>query len=681
MLARAATALIFIACTGLACAGDDQPIPIAPAFSATELSELPTNGWPTNGGDLFNRRFSPLTEINHDNVSALQPVWRTHLNGSGIGPQFSGEAQPIVYGNVMYVVTGADDVFALSVESGDILWTYEANLDPAIDTICCGWTSRGVGLGDGKVFVGQLDGKLVALDQRSGEVVWSVQSERWQDGLTITSAPLFYDGLVITGFAGAEYGVRGRVKAHDSADGSIEWTFYTIPAPGEPGSESWPDTNDAWKNGGATVWQTPAVDVELGLLYFATGNPGPDFNGSVRSGDNLYSSSIVAIEAKTGKYRWHFQQVHHDLWDLDSANPVVLFDINLDGVNRKAIVEVSKSGWAYILDRTDGRPLIGIDEQAVMQEPRQATSATQPVPVGDPVVPQQIDIAPEGFSLINEGRQYTPYWKEKVVTKLAGPNWPPSAYDPAKQLLFVCATDRVYFYSTDGEEYEVTAPGEEYYGGTFGGSSMPVTGVLTAMDMSTNRIAWSQRWPDRCYSGIVATAGDLLFVGRSDGRFTALDSNTGAKLWEFQTDAGVNAPASVFQYNGRQYVVVMSAGNLFAGSQRGDSIWLFALGESTSQTNTKQAEDAVDHQAGDDASTLAAGKDVYARACAFCHGSNGDGAHNGVALSQSGFRDSVAIRKIVSDGRNQMPAFADILESQEIEVVAKYVLTLQSELK
>lgn len=667
-----------IICACISRADNDDRVIKAPAFTAAELERLPTEGWITNGGDIWNRRFSPLTQINQDSIKSLQPVWRTHLNGSGIGPQYSGEAQPIVFEGVIFVVTGANDVFALTVDSGAILWTYEAQLDPAINTICCGWTSRGVGLGDGMVFVGQLDGKLVALDQSSGAVVWSVQSERWQDGLTITSAPLYYDGLVITGFAGAEYGVRGRINAHNASDGSLAWTFFTIPAPGEPGGGSWPDDIESWKNGGATVWQTPAVDSELGLLYFATGNPGPDFNGSVRPGDNLYTSSIVAVEAATGKYRWHFQQVHHDLWDLDSANPVVLFDIELAGSSRKAIVEVNKNGWAYILDRIDGQPLLGIEELPVMQELRQATSATQPVPAGEPVVPQNLDVAPEGFVLLNHGRQYTPFWTEKVANRLAGPNWPPSAYDPDKKLLFVCSSDRVYFYSADGEEFQPPPLGEEYYGGVFGGTSMPVTGLLTAMDMRTNRVSWSQRWPDRCYSGIVATAGNILFVGRNDGRLTALDSNTGKKLWEHQTDAGVNAPASVFQHNGKQYVAIMSAGNLFAGSQRGDSIWLFALDGPASLQLESNPEETAGVKPAWDASALIEGKAVYARACAFCHGTKGEGAHGGVALSTSGLQDPATIEKIIRDGKNQMPKFAAVLEDHEIVIVAKYVVALAS---
>src|SRR5690606_3841017 len=243
----------------------------APPFTAEALVALPETSWITNGGDLYNRRHSPLTDLDRGNVGRLKGVWRVRLDGSGVGPQYSGEAQPLFYRGVLYVVTGAHDAFAIDVDSGEILWRYVAELDPGLGgVICCGWTSRGVGLGDGKVYVGRLDGKLVALDQRTGDVVWSVQAERPDEGFSITSAPLYYEGLVITGFAGAEYGVRGRVKAYDANDGSLVWTFYTVPAPGEPGHETWPADSDAWQRGGGTVWQTPAVDPELGMPYFAT---------------------------------------------------------------------------------------------------------------------------------------------------------------------------------------------------------------------------------------------------------------------------------------------------------------------------------------------------------------------------------------------------------------------------
>jgi quinohemoprotein ethanol dehydrogenase len=558
----------------------EQRVPVAaPAFAGRDLAALPTTGWLTNGGDSFNRRYSPLTQINRDNVARLKSVWRTHLNGSGLGVRYSGEAQPIVHEGIAYIVTGADDVFALHIESGQILWTYTAKLDPSIDVVCCGWTSRGVGLGDGRIYVGQLDGKLVALDQRSGAVEWSVQAEPWQEGFSITSAPLYYDGLVVTGFAGAEFGIRGRVKAYDAATGKLAWTFYTIPGPGEVGHDTWPRDNDVWQHGGASVWQTPALDPDLGLLYFSTGNPGPDFNGAVRAGDNLFSASIVAVEAKTGRYRWHFQQVHHDIWDYDAPSPVVLFDLEIGGQMRKGLAQPSKTGWVYILDRVTGRPLIGIEERPVPQEPRQATARTQPYPVGDAFVPQSVPIPPEGFRPVNEGRIFTPFWTDPVVAKpgqSGGANWPPSAYDPRTGYLYVCATDRAGVFK-GGTDFEIPPDGDRYIGGAFGNITYGVTGIFAALDMRTNKIVWRQQWPQRCYSGSVATAGGLVFVGRNDGRLTALDSRDGTLLWEFETDAGVNAPASVFEHRGRQYVLVYSAGNAFAATTRGDSVWLFAL--------------------------------------------------------------------------------------------------------
>ena len=285
----------------------------------------------------------------------------------GAAGKYSAEGQPLQYKGVIYVPTGADDVFAIDADTGEIKWEYKANLDQKISTVCCGWDNRGVALGDGKVYVGQINGKLVALDQDDGTVVWSTQVARWQDGYTITHAPLYYDGRVITGVSGGEYGIRGRVTAFDAKTGKEAWRFYTIPGPGETGHESWPSDNDAWKSGGASVWQTPAVDPQLGLLYFSTGNAAPDLDGSERAGDNLFASSIVAIDAQTGKYRWHFQQVHHDIWDYDSPSPVVLFDVAVNGQMRHAIAETGKTGWTYFLDRETGKPLYGIEERAVPQ--------------------------------------------------------------------------------------------------------------------------------------------------------------------------------------------------------------------------------------------------------------------------------------------------------------------------
>jgi len=588
-LASGTTAWIAIAATAHAQTASTQAATRSagvPAFTAAELTAAPSSGWITNGGNVYNQRYSPLALINRDNVKSLKPAWRVSLNGSGSASKYSGQGQPLVYRGVIYIVTGADDVFAVDVDSGKLLWTYQAKLDDTIDTVCCGWESRGLGLGDGKVYVGQLDGKLVALDQRTGKIAWSTQAERWQDGFPITSAPLYYDGLVITGFAGGDRATRGRLKAFDAKNGALRWTFYTIPGPGELGHDTWPKDNDAWKYGGASIWQTPAVDPELGLLYFSTSNPGPDLNGSVRAGDNLFSASIVALDAHTGKYRWHFQEVHHDLWDYDAPNPVVLFDTVIGGRPRKGLAQVGKTGFTYLLDRTNGKPLIGIEEQPVPQEPRQKTAATQPHPVGDPIVPHEIDIVPEGFELVNRGRIFTPFWDKPVIVKpqaTGGANWPPSSYDPETHLLYVCAHDGISAFSSSGEiDFMDPTPGTRYAEGTFGRAGVRVRGIFAAVDVTTNKLAWRQQWQEMCYSGSIVTGGGLVFVGRNDSRFTALDKSTGALLWDFETDAAVNATASTFEHAGKQYVVVLAAGSFFPGTKHGDSLWLFALGGSSS---------------------------------------------------------------------------------------------------
>jgi quinohemoprotein ethanol dehydrogenase len=656
-------------------------IPRAPAFSSETLSALPTTGWLTHGGNLANQRYSPLTEINSQNVGDLKAVWRTHLDASGSGPRHSGEAQPIVHEGIIYIPTGANDVFALSVETGEILWKYQARLDEAIDTVCCGWSSRGVALGDGKIFVGQLDGKIVALDQQSGDTVWSIQAERWQDGYTITSAPLYYDGMVISGFSGAERATRGRVKAYDANDGTLLWTFYTVPAPGDFGNGTWPQDNEAWRYGGGAVWQTPAVDPDLGLIYFSTANANPDLDGSFRAGDNLFTSSVVALDVETGEYRWHFQTVHHDIWDYDMSTPVVLFDLEINGQPRQGLGAASKTGWVYILDRTNGEPLIGIEERPVPQEPRQATAATQPYPLGDAFVPQSVDIAPEGFTLTNGGRIFTPFWREPVVFRpgaLGGANWPPSSYDPGAQTYYVCANDRIQSLSYSSDVNNVNPePGEQRVGGALGGSvPLETTGIFAALDVTTNRLVWQQRWSDYCYSGSAVTASGLLFVGRGDGRFTALDASDGSLLWDFQTGAGVNAPPSVFEYSGTQYVVVYSAGNLFARSPKGDSVWLFSLEGTLDPAEPPRLAGASVVGAGDlqpsrppDASL---GRLVYSQACTFCHGTTGTGGHDGPSLS--GLSSGSVVRSTVRDGRNGMPAFSSLLSIEEIEDVTAYVM-------
>lgn len=661
--------------------GSAARIPTAPAFTAEDLVAWPSRDWVANGGNLFNQRYSPLTEIDRDNVAGLTGVWRTHLRGSGLEPKYSGEATPIVYDGVIYVSTGANDVFALAVDSGEIIWQYAADLDPDISTVCCGWASRGVALGDGRIYVGQLDGKLVALDQRTGEVAWATQAERWQDGFTITSAPAYFDGMVITGFAGADLGTRGRVKAYDAADGSLVWTFYTIPGPGEVGHDTWPADSDVWRYGGAAVWQTPAIDPALGLVYFATANPGPDYTGSARAGDNLFSSSIVAVDVHTGEYRWHFQQVHHDLWDYDASNPVLLFDAEIAGRLRHGIVEVGKTGFAYILDRETGEPLIGIEERAVPQEPRQATAATQPYPLGEPVVPQHVEIPLLGVDLVNEGRIFTPFFgPEPVVARpgiWGGASWPPNSYDPVRQLLYVCASDFAGTFSGGDRDMGSPVRGESWTGGRIGTAPMPRLGQFVAMDVTTNTAAWRVQWPDQCYSGSVATAGGLVFTGRNDGRLIALDSDNGRLLWEFQTGAGMNSPASIFEHRGRQYLAVLSGGNALIGSPRGDSVWLFGLDgtlEATRPGDTPLVPTlSLTDTSAAGRSDLAAGAELFRQTCLPCHGADGQGGHGGGtplnALTEPGI-----VSAIVRDGRNDMPPFGAALTAEQIRDVSAYVV-------
>jgi quinohemoprotein ethanol dehydrogenase len=652
----------------------------APAFSADELVAWPTRDWPTVGGNIFNQRYSALTQIDRDNVAQLKGVWRTHLNGSGLEPKYSGEATPVVHDGVIYIATGADDVFALGVETGEILWEYAADLDPAISTVCCGWTNRGVALGEGKVFIGQLDGRLVALDQMTGEPDWVIQAERWEEGFTITSAPVYYDRMVIVGFAGADRGTRGRIKAYDADDGSLIWTFYTVPGPGEFGHDTWPAGSDVWQYGGASLWQTPAIDPELGLIYFATANPGPDYSGAIRAGDNLFSSSIVALDVVTGEYRWHFQEVHHDIWDYDASNPVLLFDVEIDGRLRRGIVEVGKTGFAYILDRVTGEPLIGIVERPVPQEPRQATAATQPYPLGEPVVPQHVDVTPLGFELVNEGRIFTPFYgPEPVIARPSiwgGASWPPNSYDPIRETLFVCASDFAGTFSGGHLELEPPTHSESWTGGRSGNPRLPRMGQFVAMDVKTNTAAWRVQWPDQCYSGSVATAGGLVFTGRNDGRLMALDSDNGRLLWEFQTGAGLNTPASVFEHDGEQYVAVLSAGNALIGSPRGDSLWLFGLKGTLAEaapgdTPLIPALTMETSELGEP--DLVSGAALYRQTCVPCHGDDGQGGHGGGApLTEVGALATVSA--IVRDGQNSMPPFAAALSAQQILDVSAHVI-------
>jgi alcohol dehydrogenase (cytochrome c) len=671
------SAVILGAAAALAVA--DGAIKPSPAFTAIQLRALPTTGWLTNGGNLFNQRYSPLKQLDRQSVKELKAVWRASLRGSGFGSQTSGQAQILAYEGVLYVITGEDDAFAISVDTGEVLWEYRAHLDPKNVIACCGWAARGVGLGGGRIYVAQLDNQVIALDQKTGKVIWRIQSQTLADGgYSITMAPLYYDGMVIIGHSGGERGIRGVLKALDARTGKERWRWYTIPAPGEPGSATWPKDSDIWKIGGGAIWSTPAVDPELGLIYFPVANPAPDLNGHVREGDNLYTSSIVALEVKTGKYRWHFQHTHHDIWDYGGANPLILFDVNINGQPRKGLSHAPKSGYVYILDRVTGKPLVGIEERPVPQNASQKTAPTQPIPIGDDVVPHVIDAALEDMPLVNEGRTFTPFDETPVVYKqLAGINWPPMSYDVDEHVLYVCANDSIGIVNRTGEQFTPPPIGQSFLGGAFGRGNMARRGIIAALDVTTQKLAWRRQWPDPCNSGFVSTAGGLLFGGRADGRVMAFDKRDGSPLWEWQLDAAIGAPVTTFEHRGEQVVAVYAAGYFFGGPKRGDGVWLLSRKGTLppAQPFAADATPSATAAAPATGGNVQSGRVLFERLCTPCHGESGKGGHaEGAALPDNIAADTVMTT--VTTGRKEMPSFAQTLSEQERKDVAAYVAGL-----
>ncbi|MFF2754863.1 PQQ-binding-like beta-propeller repeat protein [Psychrobacillus sp. NPDC058041] len=649
-----------------------------------------SNEWAIHGGDYYNRRYSMLNQITTQNIGDLKPTWVSSL-GSGSEGKYSGEATPIVVDGVMFITTGANDIFALDAKTGEKIWAYTPDIPQEMDTVCCGWTTRGVAVGDGKVYAGLLDARLIALDQKTGELVWETKVAEWEEGYTVTSAPLYYNGKVYTGVSGGEYGIRGRVMAYDSDLGHEVWRFYTIPGPADTDGDTWPSDNNAWLTGGGPVWNTPAVDPELGYIYFATGNTAPDLDGSNREGDNLYANSIVALNAENGKYVWHFQEVHHDIWDMDPTNPVILYDIEMNGEMRKGLGQAGKTGWVYFLDRTDGTPLVGIEEKPVTQEERQKTAATQPFPIGDSFVPQTIteedvknDLGPEFLGEI--GSIFTPFWDVPITLKpgpFGGANWPPSAYNPDTEYYYVLGNDHyMSFERNDLSEY---SEGDAYLGSIFGPVlNAPTRGTVTAIDVKTNKIAWQKNWDTLAYSGVLTTAGNLLFVGHNDGRLIAFDAKNGDELWEYKMDAGANAPSITYEIDGEQYIAIYAAGNALAGSIHGDKVYTFKLGGSLPEGQVIDASAKKD-PATSEVTTVSANPDkgiaVYDANCLACHGNQGANGHNGPNLQDSKIAENKeAIIERITNGKSAMPSFKDTLTEEEMEAVADYVLTIISPL-
>jgi alcohol dehydrogenase (cytochrome c) len=554
---------------------------LVPAATSAQVGGLdyrgfPSKDWPVVGGDWSNSRYSTLSQINSTNVKSVAGAWMARLEGSGFNARYNQQASPIVKDGIMYVPTGQQDIFALNAKTGELVWKFESDVDP---TSAGGWNNRGVALGDNKVFAVQKDSRLIALDQKTGKMVW--QSPLGNDvpagaSKYVTNPPLYYDGLVYTGLSGGDGGLRGRFYALDAKTGNEVWRFWTVPGPGEFGHDTW--EGDSWQYGGAAVWAQPAFDPDLGTLYLNTGNAWPDYDGSVRGGDNLFTASVLALDYKTGKYKWHFQLHHHDIWDYDAPNPNVLFDVSIDGQPRRALAAAGKNGWMFILDRETGAPLIGVEERPVAQDPRQKTAGTQPIPVGEPFFPQCVTHEVQGYV---SGCYYDAFWElANVLTPSTAADWAPTSFSPQTGYLYVAAGREPQVFRVRSERVEGGGIVTERSGGKTPVIGSRRFGTLTALDARTNKIAWQKEMPYAISagSGSMATAGGLLFHGEPDGNFQAYDARTGELLWQFQTGFGADGAIVSYEIDGEQYVAIPTGGTSLAQSARGDAVWAFKLG-------------------------------------------------------------------------------------------------------
>ena len=353
---------------------------VAPAFTGSQLAAQPYGNYIGFQGSSWAQGYSGLGQVNTTNVTGLKEMWHVHLGSGGIAG-ISAAAPGLVYNGVMYMCTGSFDVYALDAQRGTILWHYDPALNPTKTT--GGRSCRGLAMGDGKIYSARNDGALVALDQLTGGVVWRSQiSGTPSEGYYQTAAPAYYDGMIITGAGGGENGIRGSLAAFSSKDGSLIWRTYMIPAPGEPGSETWAPGSD-WQHGGAPIWVHPVIDPSLDMVYAGVGNAAP-YNGRP-AGDNLFTASVVALNAHTGKMNWYYQTVHHDIWDDDIPQTPVLFNRAVDGKLQLGIAQVTKMGYTFLLDRTNGKPLVPTPEVKQPQDPEvPGLSPTQPIPAGDP---------------------------------------------------------------------------------------------------------------------------------------------------------------------------------------------------------------------------------------------------------------------------------------------------------
>ena len=532
-------------------------IPVASADSAIRTAMRAGTAWPSYGRDYSNQRYSPVAQIDTTNIGRLGLAWHYR---NGIISAY--ETSPVVVDGVMYISTPLNHVVALDAVTGAKKWEYVHHYRTTVD--CCGPINRGVAVYGGRVFMGTVDARLVALDARTGEKLWDATVGNNELGYHITSAPVAVAGKVITGISCGEQGGRCYVSAYDAADGHLVWRFYTIPSPAEGGWwGKWKTTDpfgtplprdiarekadsaqyaDTWQHGGGPAWHHPAYDASSGLLFVNTGNPAPDLDGSGRPGDNLYTDCVVALDVKTGKVRWYYQIVPHDLWDYDTSPPAVLVDVrDSTGHVVPAVAQASKVPWVFVLDRRTGKPIRRSDAYIPTEHFLEPPNA------------QGVLIAPG---------------------TLGGTDWSPPAYDPRTSRLYLASN---YIPTLYRVKPEALRPPAQWWGGTAVGKSTGTYGLLTAIDLNTGKVVWQTRTAKPLLGGVTVTAGGLLFAGLSDEKLVALDAATGTQLWSADAPAGVNAPPITYMANGVQYVAVAATGAMNVGSKRGDALLAFAL--------------------------------------------------------------------------------------------------------
>jgi alcohol dehydrogenase (cytochrome c) len=493
--------------------------------------------WLTYSGDYFGQRHSPLAQITTDNAAGLVAAW-TFQTGIA-GHKF--ESTPIVIDDVLYVTGPLNSAWAIDGRTGRQIWRYQRNLPPQSDLrVCCGMVNRGFAVYGDRLFMATLDAYLVALDRATGRVLWEVKLAEHLEGYASTVAPLIVNGKVIVGIAGGEYAIRGFLDAYDPEDGTQLWRFWTVPAPGEPGSETWPA--EVWERGGGPTWLTGTFDPELNLIYWPTGNPNPDFYGDDRKGDNLYTNALLALDADSGELRWYFQFTPFDEHDWDANQIPVLVDVTIDGELRKVVMVANRNGFFYILDRETGEYL---DAFAYVHQ----TWA------------EGIDAS--GRPIEIPGQRPTPQGTLTCPDLFGGTNFMSPAYNPSTELFYVTAreTCQIYISSAPPEGYQA---GDRTMGGSVRPAPEPGWGALRALNPFTGEVAWEIRHETPSWAGVLSTAGGVVFSGDNEGSVFAADASTGRELWRYQVGAPLYAAPVTYTIDGRQYVTIAAGSTLTA---------------------------------------------------------------------------------------------------------------------